>query len=52
LVRLKPILTRSLLEASGNTYLGEEVFVVVEPKVTPEDVEAWFALGRDGFKKR
>jgi hypothetical protein len=48
---VEAILARSLLEPSGKTYLGEETFVVVDPKVTPEDVEAWFALGPEGSRE-
>lgn len=39
------VLARSLLEDSGKTYEGESGFVVVEPKLTVEDVRRWMALG-------
>jgi hypothetical protein len=40
------VLARSLLEPTGKTYFheGEGRFIVVEPKLTREDVERWAAL--------
>lgn len=36
------VLTRSLIEPTHKTYLGDDDrFIVVEPKMTPEDVKAW-----------
>lgn len=41
------VLARSLLEPTGKTVFdeGEGRFVVVEPKLTREDVESWAGLG-------
>jgi hypothetical protein len=48
---IETVLARSLLEPTGKTYFGESdknesegQFIVVEPKLTREDVERWAAL--------
>jgi hypothetical protein len=43
---IEMVLTRSLLEPTGKTYFNESIgqFIVVEPKLTREDVERWAAL--------
>ena len=41
---IEKILTRSLLEPSGKTREGERGFVVVEPKLLPEQVREWARL--------
>jgi hypothetical protein len=48
---IEAVLKRSLLEPTGKTYFGtsdksesEGQFIVVEPKLTHEDVERWAAL--------
>lgn len=40
------VLARSLLEPTGKTYFheGEGCFIVVEPKLTRQDVERWAAM--------
>lgn len=50
-VIIETVLARSLLEPTGKTYFGdsemdksEGQFIVVEPKLTLEDVECWAAL--------
>jgi hypothetical protein len=41
---IEAILARSLLEPSGKTREGEHGFVVVEPRVRPEEVREWARL--------
>jgi hypothetical protein len=45
---IEAVLARSLLEPTGKTVFNEEEgrFIVVEPKMTREDVERWAALGQ------
>lgn len=42
---IEAVLARSLLKPTGKTYFGDDdQFIVVEPKVTREDLECWSAL--------
>jgi len=43
------VIVRSMLEPTGKAYFAESTgqLVVVEPKLTPEDVEAWARLERE-----
>ncbi|NEO15009.1 MULTISPECIES: hypothetical protein [unclassified Moorena] len=43
---IEAILARSLLEPTGKTYFkdSERKFIIVEPKLTREDIERWATL--------